>query len=96
MSKKKSPKQKCPLTVVDKIRGGHEVYLSKHIWQAEAACDCDLEYPLNDEFDLPKKFRGKNSRTKAIRYANEVSDKMDQMAEESGGPKLICKKVDIS
>ena len=85
--KKKTP-QKCPLTVIDKTKNGYIVRLSKHIWQAEADCDCELEQPLIDEFDLPRKFKKKKQ---AVDYANKVSDKMDLMAEESG-TYFSCKK----
>jgi len=78
------PKVKCPLTIVEKVGKKYEVRLSKHILQAEADCDCDLEGAIGDAFGITvQDAETFEQLDDAIRFANEVSDFMDGICEGS-------------
>lgn len=69
-------KKICPLTEVEKIEDGFIVFLSKHLWIAEAQINFDLEGALKEEFEIPKTFK---TEVKAIKYANKISMRMDEL-----------------
>jgi len=81
---KNRQKVKCPLTIVEKVGEKYEVRLSKHIWQAEADCDCDIEGAIGDAFGITVQDAETFERLDdAIRFANKVSDFMDGIPNQS-------------
>ena len=78
-------KPKCPLTVVEKTTDGrYKVYLSKHIWIAEAEAGVDLEGPIGDAFGITTEdAKVFSSYRKAVDFADKVSEFMDRLVREA-------------